>query len=161
MAALAAVGVLLLAGCGGNIEALSPALVEESTPALAVSEDAPTTAAWSGLPSEKLMELPSESLSPVEELLVRKNEELAAEKTPTAIDEFLASIDERGDEELATLTRWRCWYQPTFNGDWHDDVVCGNGADEHRPYLREWDNYITQDEIMESAREYEWQLNGG
>ena len=28
-----------------------------------------------------------------------------------------------------------------------------------RPYLREWDSFITRDEIMESAREYELFLN--
>lgn len=56
---------------------------------------------------------------------------------------------------------WSCLYQPTFNHDWHDDVVCSNGTDQHRPYLREWDDYITEDEIMESARKYEQHLNGG
>lgn len=54
---------------------------------------------------------------------------------------------------------WSCFYQPTMNYDWHDDVVCSNTRDQQRPYLREWDDYITQVEIMESAREYERQLN--
>jgi hypothetical protein len=56
---------------------------------------------------------------------------------------------------------WSCDYQPTYNRDWHDDVVCSNGSEQHRPYLREWDGYVTQDEIMASAREYERQLNAG
>lgn len=54
---------------------------------------------------------------------------------------------------------WTCYYDATFNYDWHDDVVCSNGTEQQRPYLREWDDYVTEDEIMESAREYEQQLN--
>lgn len=56
---------------------------------------------------------------------------------------------------------WSCTYSPTYNDDWHDDVVCSNGNELERPYLRGWDNYVTEAEIMESAREYEAQLNGG
>ncbi len=66
-------------------------------------------------------------------------------------------------EELATadpVRLWECRYEPTYNNDWHDDVVCSNGSERHRPYLRDWDDFITQDEIMQSAREYEEQLNG-
>lgn len=55
---------------------------------------------------------------------------------------------------------WTCNYAPTMNDDWHDDVICSNGIDQQRPYLREWDSFITEAEIMESAREYEEQLNG-
>jgi len=56
---------------------------------------------------------------------------------------------------------WSCSYSPTFDRDWHNDVLCENGLQTQRPYLREWDSYVTQDEIMESAREYEAQLNLG
>lgn len=55
---------------------------------------------------------------------------------------------------------WECSYSPTYNNDWHDDVVCTNGSESTRPYLREWDEFITQQEIMVSARKYERQLNG-
>lgn len=54
---------------------------------------------------------------------------------------------------------WTCFYDPTFNDDWHDDVVCSNGTEQHRPYLRAWDSFVTEDEIMASALEYEDQLN--
>ena len=54
---------------------------------------------------------------------------------------------------------WRCHYSPTYNYDWHDDVVCSNGVEQHRPYLREWDDFVTEDEIMQSAYEYEQELN--
>jgi hypothetical protein len=56
---------------------------------------------------------------------------------------------------------WTCVYSPTYNEDWHDDVECSNGIDVDRPYLREWDSYVTQDEIMAAAAEYELSLNGG
>ncbi|TRW45590.1 hypothetical protein [Georgenia yuyongxinii] len=54
---------------------------------------------------------------------------------------------------------WTCFYDPTFNNDWHDDVVCANGSERHRPYLRDWDSFVTEDEIMASAFEYEAELN--
>lgn len=56
---------------------------------------------------------------------------------------------------------WECVYSPTYNDDWHDDVECSDGVNVDRPYLREWDSYVTEDEIMASAREYEITLNGG
>jgi DNA primase len=77
---------------------------------------------------------------------------------PSAIQDYLNSLDEPAAEPSRI---WRCSYSPTYNRDWHDDVVCSNGTEEHRPYLREWDSFISQDEIMESAREYEQHLNGG
>lgn len=98
VAALAAVGVLLLAGCGGNIEAPSPALVEESTPTLAVSVDAPTTTAMSELPSERLKELPRESLSPVEELLVSANE---ARDSSAALEAYVEAAQPYAEAEFA------------------------------------------------------------
>ena len=55
--------------------------------------------------------------------------------------------------------QWVCIYSPTYDRDWHNDVLCTNGTESHRPYLREWDSFITQDEIMESAQEYERYLN--
>lgn len=59
----------------------------------------------------------------------------------------------------AGTAEWACVYSPTYNDDWHDDVMCSNGVDQERPYLREWDNFVTEAEIMESAREYEQRLN--
>lgn len=67
--------------------------------------------------------------------------------------------EQQPPQEEAPL--WECVYSPTYNDDWHDDVECSNGVDVDRPYLRDWDAYVTQDEIMASAREYELSLNGG
>lgn len=55
--------------------------------------------------------------------------------------------------------RWSCSYDPTYNRDWHDDVLCSNGAESQRPYLLEGDSFVTEDEIMQAASEYEAQLN--
>lgn len=69
------------------------------------------------------------------------------------------------DEDQVTAApghaAWNCSYSPTYNNDWHDDAVCINGSEQVRPYLRGWDSFVTEAELMESAREYEARLNGG
>lgn len=59
------------------------------------------------------------------------------------------------------MSTWSCWYSATHNYDWHDDVNCSNGTEFVRPYLRGRDEFVTEAELMESARDYETQLNGG
>lgn len=68
-------------------------------------------------------------------------------------------MPEKREAAIEPPTSWICSYSPTMNRDWHDDVTCTNGVEEQRPYLREWDSFVTQAEIMESAREYEQELN--
>lgn len=67
------------------------------------------------------------------------------------------------EDEIRQMTtpneQWSCFLSPTMNDDWHDDVLCQRGYEYQRPYLREWDDFVTEDELMESAREYEAQLN--
>ena len=77
----------------------------------------------------------------------------------SALEQYLLQSDPPV-EPAESFTRWNCGYSPTMDNDWHNDVLCTNGAVEDRPYLREWDSFITQDEIMASAAEYERQLNG-
>lgn len=57
--------------------------------------------------------------------------------------------------------RWTCSLSTTYDRNWHNDVLCTNGTDTDRPNLRPGDSFITEAEIMESAREHERQLNGG
>ena len=87
-----------------------------------------------------------------------------AEPVDTPWEDNGSIDDSRSDDELVTEEpaelRWVCSYSPTYDYDWHNDIVCTNGTQQQRPYLREWDSYITESEIMESAREYERQLNG-
>ncbi|TYL50433.1 hypothetical protein [Agromyces mariniharenae] len=68
----------------------------------------------------------------------------------------------RAEQEAADgVFGWSCNYDPSYNEDWHDDVRCNKGAEVIRPYLREWDDFVTEAELMESAREYEAKLNAG
>ena len=66
-----------------------------------------------------------------------------------------------GDGENATSgPSWYCSYSPTMNNNWHDDVLCTNGAQSDRPYLLPNDSYIRQDEIVQAAQVYQQYLNG-
>ena len=56
---------------------------------------------------------------------------------------------------------WVCSWSPTFDDDWHNDVMCANGIAWERPYLREWDESVERWEIMESARAYARHRNAG
>lgn len=56
---------------------------------------------------------------------------------------------------------WSCFLEPTIDYDWHDDVLCVNGDERVRPYLREWDSFVTEAEMIAEAREYEAYLNSG
>jgi hypothetical protein len=75
-------------------------------------------------------------------------------------DDEIYQMTQNTLEELG-IDGWSCTYSPTYDEDWHNDVLCRNGGDVHRPYLREWDSFVTEAEIMESAREYEAQINAG
>lgn len=80
------------------------------------------------------------------------------EPTRQEIDQAIQESDQRAREQLG-LGAWSCTLSITYNDDWHDDVVCRNGNESHRPYLREWDSFVEQWEILESAAEYEAKLN--
>jgi hypothetical protein len=54
---------------------------------------------------------------------------------------------------------WSCGYSPTYNDDWHDDVLCTNGVDQERPYLLQGDSFVEEHEIMDAAARYEEMLN--
>lgn len=51
----------------------------------------------------------------------------------------------------ATPDRSKCLYDPTYNNDWHDDMLCGGV----RPYLLPDDDYVTRDELEAAARRWE------
>ena len=82
------------------------------------------------------------------------------EPSQAEIEDAMRESEARVREELG-LGSWSCTYSATYNDDWHDDVLCSNGSESHRPYLREWDTFVEQWEIMESAAEYEAELNAG
>jgi len=76
------------------------------------------------------------------------------------IETYIRRSEDRVREDLG-LGSWSCDLAPTFNDDWHDDVLCSNGSESHRPYLREWDTFVEEWEILNSAKEYEAELNAG
>ncbi len=89
--------------------------------------------------------------------------DLAANEPPTLEP---VEIDEPSDREvprqldLVTAARhWVCLYDPTFNYDWHDDVLCRKGTEYIRPYLLPEDDFVTEDEILWAAQVYEDDLN--
>ncbi|MHC2999563.1 hypothetical protein [Microbacterium sp. HJ5] len=54
---------------------------------------------------------------------------------------------------------WSCYWDPTMNEDWHDDVACTDGVDYDRPILLADQSFVTQDDMMRAAASYEAQLN--
>ena len=66
---------------------------------------------------------------------------------------------ERGG--AATDRDWSCIYAPTYDRDWHNDVMCRRGLEVKRPYLLAGDSFVTESEIIAAAASYERQLNGG
>ena len=54
---------------------------------------------------------------------------------------------------------WSCSHDVIYNDDWYDGVVCTNGQGAQHPYLRDWDDFVTEAEFMESARELEDEFN--
>ncbi|MFE7844571.1 hypothetical protein ACFUTX_05165 [Microbacterium sp. NPDC057407] len=55
--------------------------------------------------------------------------------------------------------RWSCYWDPTMNEDWHDDVLCTRGYEYDRPILlADW-GFVTQDDMMAAAADYEAWLN--
>ncbi|MEI2268132.1 hypothetical protein OHB93_02285 [Microbacterium sp. No. 7] len=76
------------------------------------------------------------------------------------IDFYIRRSEDRVREDLG-VGSWSCDLAPTLNDDWHDDVLCSNGSESHRPYLREWDTFVEEWELLESAEEYEAELNAG
>lgn len=58
-----------------------------------------------------------------------------------------------------SVDSWSCFWDPTMNEDWHDDVLCTNGAQRDRPLLlTDW-GYVTYDDMMVAAADYEDWLN--
>jgi hypothetical protein len=78
--------------------------------------------------------------------------------------EWEASADaqmRRMEEQAPVESVWSCSYDPTYDQNWHNDVVCTDGNNSTRPVVRPDDSYITPSEALRFAREYENALNSG
>ncbi|MCS0498072.1 hypothetical protein [Protaetiibacter mangrovi] len=56
---------------------------------------------------------------------------------------------------------WDCFWDPTINDDWHDDVVCWKGFESTRPILLQDQGFVTEGEMRAAGEAYEAQLNAG
>lgn len=54
---------------------------------------------------------------------------------------------------------WSCFFDPTMNYDWHDDVVCTNGVDTIRPRLLTGESFVDAGEMQAAAHRFENRLN--
>lgn len=81
--------------------------------------------------------------------------------TTGAIDDFTPPEPETvwNNPEPPTAKAWSCGWSPTMNENWHDDVLCTNGVDQDRPILLPDWSYVTKDDMMAEARNYENYLN--
>jgi hypothetical protein len=60
---------------------------------------------------------------------------------------------------VVSAPTWQCFWEPTMNQDWHDDVLCVRGLESHRPILLADRAYVTENDMMTAAAEYEATLN--
>jgi len=58
-----------------------------------------------------------------------------------------------------TTTAWSCYYLPTMNDNWHDDVECARGLKRIRPELLKGKSFVTESDMTAAAARYEKRLN--
>jgi hypothetical protein len=90
-----------------------------------------------------------------------------APPTQPYVDEDFEPTDQQIDDanreawENVTGQQWSCFYDPSMNDNWHDDVVCTDGPTSHRPILlADWD-FVTEDDMRAAAQDQENYLNAG
>lgn len=64
------------------------------------------------------------------------------------------------DASVVSEPTWQCYWDPTINDDWHDDVLCARGLESDRPILLADQEFVTEAEMMAAAAEYQATLNG-
>jgi hypothetical protein len=78
------------------------------------------------------------------------------------VEQLLGSTDEPLAETpvVDAAATWDCFWQPTINDDWHDDVLCVRGLESQRPYLLADQPVVTEAEMTDAGEAYEATLNG-
>ena len=86
---------------------------------------------------------------------------VAALAAGVAIAWSVGSASELPSQEIGVTTTgaWDCFYEPTINDDWHDDVFCTNGVDSARPILLPDQGFVTEAEMIAAGEAYEVSLN--
>jgi hypothetical protein len=68
-------------------------------------------------------------------------------------------VDAVADSVEPDAVAWSCFWDPTMNDDWHDDVLCARGLETVRPTLLPDQSFVTEADMMAAAAEYEATLN--
>lgn len=63
--------------------------------------------------------------------------------------------------QKVTGKEWSCFYDPTMNENWHDDVRCTDGPNSFRPTLLADQGFVTESDMRIAAQDYEHYLNSG
>ena len=68
-------------------------------------------------------------------------------------DSVLPEADASGAGE------WACFWDPTTNDNWHDDMLCTDGVADVRPLLLEG-QFVTRDDMEAAGQRHADELNG-
>ncbi|MFF2244276.1 hypothetical protein ACFVTM_08875 [Arthrobacter sp. NPDC058130] len=75
-------------------------------------------------------------------------------------DQEIEEADEESREKIFGK-RWSCFYDPTMNENWHDDVRCTNGPKSYRPILLADQGFVTEEDMRAAGQDHENYLNSG
>jgi len=73
--------------------------------------------------------------------------------------ESVVEVPSDREIEESNGSKWECYYDPTMNEDWHDDVTCSNGMDSVRPELLPEQDFVTESDMVAAGNEYAAELN--
>lgn len=75
-------------------------------------------------------------------------------------DQEIEEADQESREKVFGK-RWSCFYDPTMNNNWHDDVRCTDGPNSYRPILLADRGFVTEEDMRAAGQDYENHLNSG
>jgi hypothetical protein len=64
-----------------------------------------------------------------------------------------------GGAPATSPATWACFWDPTINDDWHDDILCARGLETIRPTLLPGQEFVTEDEMIAAGMAYAATLN--
>ena len=74
-------------------------------------------------------------------------------RDPVPVEDY-----EPAEDEINRMMSWDCFYEPTMNENWHDDVICRRGSESFRPLLLEG-QFVTADDMIAAGDQYAAELN--
>jgi uncharacterized protein YceK len=85
-------------------------------------------------------------------------EHLQSQYEPTE-EQLQDEADAAYEQHMAESSVWICFWDPTMNNNWHDDVLCRAGNKYVRPNLLSGSGFVTKDEMIAAGHKYEAKLN--